>query len=308
MDIIQLYQDFNIPIAPQEHRHCHEGWVHTPCPFCTSEIGHEGYHLGFPLDGKFFICWRCGNHPATKTIAKLLRVSMYEAGEILKKYGGVSALVGVKKKKVKVDKLILPSHILPLTSGHKKYLMKRKFDPDKLEKTWGLVSTGPTSLLGKINYGNRILAPINWGGQPISFQTRIPRDVSKAFVKYLACIQEKEIMDHKNVLYGNQSKWTDTAIIVEGIFDAFRIGEIYGVATFGTSYKPSQVRLIARNFKRVAIMYDDELIAQTKAQALVSELCFRGLDAFNIKIVGDPGAMDQRDADCLVKEITTKIY
>lgn len=309
MDILQLYQDYNIPIAPQEHKHAHEGWVHTVCPFCKSEPGHEGFHLGFPLESKFFICWRCGTHSAIETVSKLLKVSTHEANGILKNYGGVSSLLSKEKTKVESKPFLYPSHVIPLTEGHKKYLINRNFDPDELLTVWGMVSTGPAAMLDKVNYGNRILVPINWNGKPVSFQTRIPRDVSKDFVKYLACLQNREIIEHKEILFGNQSKWTDTAIVVEGIFDAFRIGEKYGVATFGTSYKPTQVRVLARNFKRVAIVYDSELIAQNKAKELVSELQFRGIDAFNIELTeGDPGSLLPKDAIHLVKEITTKFY
>jgi hypothetical protein len=309
MDILQLYQDFNIPIAPQEHKHAHEGWVHTPCPFCKSEPGHEGFHLGFPVEGKFFICWRCGTHSAIETISKLLKISTYEASSILKNYGGISKEFLKTKVKSKTKPFSLPSHLVPLLDHHKKYLAGRNFDPDKLERVWGLVSTGPASLLDKVDYGNRILIPINWGGETVSFQTRIPRDVSKDFVKYLACSQSRETIEHKEIIFGNQSKWTDTAIVVEGVFDAFRIGEKYGVATFGTSYKPAQIRLLAKNFKRIAVMYDSELIAQKKARNLVSELQFRGKEAFNVELTeGDPGSLTEADAKCLVNEIITKFY
>jgi len=309
MDILQLYQDYNIEIAPQEHKHAHEGWVHTPCPFCKSEAGHEGFHLGFPLEGKFFICWRCGTHSAVETVSKLLKVSTHEANQILKNYGGISTQLSGAKIKPKSKPFELPSYILPLSDQHKKYLINRNFDPEELANIWGMISTGPVSLLDKINYGNRILVPINWDKKIVSFQTRIPRNVSKDFVKYLACLQTREIIEHKKIIFGNQSKWTDTAIVVEGIFDAFRIGEKYGVATFGTSYKPAQVRLLAKNFKRIAVIFDSELLAQEKANNLVSELQFRGKDAFNVELTeGDPGSLLPKDAAHLVKEIVTKFY
>jgi len=64
------------------------------------------------------------------------------------------------------------------------------------------------------------------------------------------------------------------------------------------------MRLIAKTFKRVAVTFDFEPQAQAQARKLVSELRFRGRDAFLVEgIQDDPGKMKQSEADYLVKQI-----
>jgi len=187
--------------------------------------------------------------------------------------------------------------------GHRKYLIRRKFDPDKLEREWGLLGTGPVSRLDRINYSRRILIPIHWDGKLVSFQTR---DITgRSELKYLACSLEREKIPHKTILYGKQEAWNDTGICVEGVTDVWRLGPA-AFAVFGIEYKPQQVRLIAKTFHRVAVVFDDDPQAVVQADKLVAELRFRGVDAWRVDIVGDPGDMDQDDADYLVREIVGK--
>ncbi len=60
---------------------------------------------------------------------------------------------------------------------------------------------------------------------------------------------------------------------------------------------------MVKNFRRIAVCFDDDPQAIVQANKLVSELRMRGIEAFRVPIVGDPGAMSQADADKLVKEI-----
>jgi hypothetical protein len=56
-------------------------------------------------------------------------------------------------------------------------------------------------------------------------------------------------------------------------------------------------------FKRIAVVYDDEIQAQSQAKKLVAELKFRGVDAWNVSIQGDPGSLTDKQA----KELITYI-
>jgi len=297
MDVIQLYQDYSVNFLTEGHKHCRPGWVNTPCPFCT---GNPGYHLGFELSSSYYVCWRCGWHPIDESLAKLLNVSRQEAVKIAKAYGNTIVYV---RPPVSITKKVdhkLPSNVGPMGIMHRIYLDKRKFDPEKLEREWNLLGTGPVSLLDGLDYKFRIVIPFIWDYKEVSFDSR---DITgKHFAKYMACPKERELIPHKRILYGKQELWKSTGIIVEGPTDTWRLG-VYSCATSGIKFTPKQVRVIAKAFKRVAVCFDDDPQAIEQANKLVSELKFRGVDAFRVDIEGDPGAMKQSEADYLVKQL-----
>lgn len=312
MDIAELYRDFGVNYATDGHKHCRPGWVNTPCPFCT---GNEGFHLGATYDGSHFYCWRCGWHPLEQSIAALLKVSRKKAEDIIKQYEGT---VPEKPKNFTEENTLpfsYPTGVSPLTRRHRTYLMERGFDPKYLEKEWNLKGLGPVSELDNIKYKNRILIPIMWDYTEVTFQTR---DITnKAEKKYLACPKSREILHHKHILYGNQRKWKDVGIVVEGAFDVWRIGARYGVATLGIEYTSAQVRLLANTFKRVFIIFDDDSVTAdtsgkklqsvVQAEKLEAELNFRGVEAIRIALQGtDPADMSQKEADYLVKQLVTR--
>lgn len=304
MDILQLYQDFNIYHATEGHRHCRPGWVNTECPFCT---GNAGLHLGASLDGSHFYCWRCGGHSVVDSVGKLLRISWKEAIAIIKQYKG-AVLTGPITEQTKVNAKVhkYPSYVTPLLKPHKRYLESRGFIPEQLEKEWEIMATGPISLLDRIDYGKRVLIPVNWAQKRVSFQAR---DVTgKHALRYITCPKEREIIHHKHILYGNQSKWGSTGIVTEGVTDVWRLGG-NACCTFGIKYKPQQLLQIAKHFRRVAVVFDDDPQAVVEAKRMVAELReVFSVDAFRVDISNDPGSMSQEDADHLVKDVMKKIY
>lgn len=295
MDIIRLYRDFNVEHLTEGHKHTRPGWVNTKCPFCE---GHEGYHLGWNLEDEFYTCYRCGYHPLIKTLSELLNINYQAVIDILPDYG-VNRTV-LKRRKPDKKPFEFPSSVTELWKPHLKYLNERGFNAREIEKFWSLKATGPVSKLGLIDYRFRIIIPFYWNGQIVSFDSR---DVTnKQRNKYQACPKEREIIEHKKILYGNQEYWEHTGIVVEGPTDVWRLGPS-SCATSGIKYTPAQVKTIANAFKRVAVVYDDEVQAQLQANKLVAELKFRGVDAWNVKIKGDPGSLKQHEADELVKSI-----
>ena len=299
MDIIQLYKDFGVPYATEGHRHCREGWVNTPCPFCT---GNPGYHLGYDTHGNYFVCWRCGWKATVKAISTLIRVSLPEAKEICRKYGGKSRSVSIEHVQMNKKPFMLPSRTMPMTDKHKRYLAKRQFDPDYVEKVWRVQGTGPVSRLDTISFSHRLVIPIHWENKLVSFQTR---DITgKHFLRYISCPEQREILRHKHIFYQAipSKEMSRTCICVEGVTDAWRFGTD-AIATFGIKYTKYQVREISKRFDRVFVVFDDDPQAIVQADKLAAELIFRGVDAYNIKIKGDPGSMKQADADALKKEL-----
>ena len=296
MNIIQLYQDYNIPFQTEGHKHCHPGWVHTECPFC---VGNPGLHLGAPLDGNVYVCWRCGRHSIVEGIAKLLKISKGEAYHITQQYGGRVPRKAIIKP-IGTKKFKYPSNTEDLLPQHAKYLASRNFDPEIIAQEWGIKSLGPVCLLNGIQYNHRILAPIFWDGNVVSFQTRDA--TGRSATKYMACPINRESKHHKHILYGQQEKWTRRGICVEGITDVWRLSPA-AFATFGIEFTRQQVREIKNHFDEVFVIFDDEPQAVRQALKLVAELRFRGVRAQRVPIAGDPGGMSQADADSLLKSL-----
>ena len=298
MNIIQLYKDFNIPFATEGHKHCREGWVNTTCPFCT---GNPGMHLGYNMADDFYVCWRCGWKATHKALALLIHVSEKEAKEIARKYGGKSHVKSAVTVRVGQKKFRLPPSTAPMNDRHKRYLTKRKFDPEVIEKIWDVQGTGPISLMDGISFSHRLVIPIYWENRIVSFQTR---DITaKHSLRYITCPEQREIVKHKHIFYqAIPTKDSDACICVEGVTDAWRFG--YGaIATFGIKYTKYQVREISKRFKKVFVVFDDDPQAIKQSEKLTAELILRGVDAYSIKIQGDPGDMAQTDADTLKKEL-----
>jgi len=298
MRVLDLYRDYNVPHQTEGHKHCRDGWVNTSCPFCT---GNPGLHLGATLDGSVFTCWRCGWKPAPLAISKLIGVSESQAEKIIRQYGGSSNRSSTKVKTQKSKKPHeLPSDVSKMENRHKRYLAGRGFDPNKLEKRWHLKGTGPISTLDGIDYSHRILAPIYWQDERVSFQTR---DITGRHpAKYMGCPEKREKVAHKDILYGRASEWGETGICVEGITDVWRLGyKAFG--TFGIKFTRRQVRCMANNFLRVILMYDDDPQAQKQAKKLEAELSFRGVETVNVELKGDPADLTERQAKHLIKKV-----
>ena len=294
MNVIQILRDYNITHQVDGSKTT-RGFVNIHCPFC---VGSKNYHLGIELDGKVAHCWRCGTHSTRKVFETILRLPPTQIQSILRKYGGQSQ-VPEKRFKIRKKEHRLPTDTGPLEERHKRYLRQRNFDPEDVKGTWGILATGPMSLLDGVDYKHRILAPIYWDGKPVSFQAR---DITgKHPSKYMACPEERELIKHKSILYGRQEEWDDVGICVEGIPDVWRLGT-KSFATFGIEYTNRQVREMARVFRRIIILFDEDAAAQAQAQKLRAALLFRGREAVIEQISGDPGSLDAKAAKQLVKK------
>lgn len=296
MEITKLLEDHSIPYAT-EHKNVRSNWIGIDCPFCPGE---PNYHLGYSLDENYFSCWRCGGHSIPSTISKLLGVSTDKALSIIEQYGGESTNTPEVRVRVGTTPFKLPSGDLTLHSHHKRYLEKRNFDWEYLQEEWDITGTGPFAILDNINYSRRILAPIYWNNRMVSYQTR---DITgKHEAKYMACPPEREIISHKEILYGIPELWGSRGVCVEGITDVWRLGP-QAFATFGIKYTMEQVLVIAYAFEEVVILYDPEKQAQRQAKQLLRDLEGKGVKAWIEKIDVDPGDLSQEDANHLMMQM-----
>lgn len=291
-------EDHNIDYA-KSGKHARPGWINVSCPFCS---GHAGFHGGFNIEDSYYNCHRCGNHYLPKVIAVLIGINQNAAIDLIKKYSIVSAPLSQQTTSKKApSQIIFPSDTGKLIEKAKKYLIDRKYNPEKLETIWNLKSTSHIGF-----YKNRILAPIYQKNQLTSFQTR---DITgKHLQKYLACFQDEEIIQHQHCLYGLDETITRKCIIVEGITDVWRLGP-GAIATFGIDFTKQQAQLIAMNFDKVFIMFDSEPQAQEKAEelgSLISSAFSNPVEVINLPFIVkniDPGDLSQKDANSLMKEI-----
>lgn len=298
MKFRQLCEEYHIDTAPPGHKHAREGWVNVPCPFCT---GNPGYHLGYEETKDRFRCWRCGFKKHMDVVMRLTGVGSQEARLLLRRFKGrprprVQSAREVKRRRI--SKLKMPAGCGPMTEAHRRYLRGRGFDPDRLARLWGLLGTGPIG-----DYKFRVIAPISHEDELVSYQGR---DITgKHPLKYKACPQSEEVMDHHHTLYGLDKVPGDAVVVVEGIADVWRLG--YGaVATFGIAYTRQQVSLL-RGFRSRFVMFDSgDPQALEQARVLAAELsAFKGSTEIVTLDAGDPGEMGQEEADALMRELLT---
>lgn len=241
-------------------------------------------------------------------VAELTAAKGFDLKQLLSDYRTVSKARSRSSKgniKGGASKLKLPL-CGELGAMHIQYLESRGFDAEKLESLWGLMGTK-----GIGRYPNRIIAPIFLNGTTVSYQGR---DVTgKQKLRYKACSLEKEVIHHKNTLYGIDN-CKDSIVVVEGITDVWRLG--YGaVCTFGIKYTTSQLRMIASK-KRRYIMYDTQ-DPQARAQglSLAAQLSLLpGLTEYvelgsthawiDPRAGKDPGNLTQEEADAIMAELT----
>ena len=196
--------------------------------------------------------------------------------------------------RVEKHALKLPPASEPLTERHKRYLTRRGFDAELLEKKYGLLGTGPSSTLDGIDYKHRIVIPIMWEGELVSFQTRDITNKSK--LKYVACPGFRERVDHKTILYGD-GKWDrdKPVIVVEGVTDAWKL-PWQTVAVFGIQFKLEQCRVLANLFREVIVVFDEDPQAIVQSKKLTAKLDMMGVRVRSEFIKGDPGDMEHDEA------------
>lgn len=303
MNIEQIYQQYGVEYITENshHRHSQTGWINVECPFCT---GNHGYHLGFNLDESYFHCWRCGGHNASYALSKICAIPQHKAKEILQESGPKKR---TKEKKIRFGNKIYktPDGVGILQKSHRQYLSDRLFNPIELWRKYKIMGTGVYGNLDGMDLKHRLFIPIFWNGQEVTWQTR---DITnKAATKYITCPPERERVHHKHILYGRQHKWTEQAIIVEGVTDVWKLGDL-AVATFGIKYKLEQQNEIVNNFTRTCVLFDNDPQAIKQGEKLKNELNARRVRTAQIIIQDkDPGQLKKSEAIWLVKFIQTMI-
>ena len=248
-DFLKYADDYDIPYVT-ENGNLSRSWLAAlDCPWCGT---HGKYHLGIPEDGSRSYCWSCGHHSLHSTIKALTPQVNPQA--IIDRYGDTFSFIDRLKKEARAT--TLDYGFGPLTASAKRYLEKRGFDPDYIEKKYDLRWGG---LFGDWAY--RIIAPIRENGEVISWQGRtISKEVTPKY-KFLPI--EMSIKDPKSCLWNIENCEDSTVIVTEGIYDCMKWGD-GACAVMGIRTTEAQARKLAE-YQKVIILFDPEREAQRRA-------------------------------------------
>jgi hypothetical protein len=240
------------------------GWINIQCVY--PECDDISNHLGINLTTNLHSCWKCGNKGGIPKLIQLIEhCSYYQAKEIERNYSDNFSISSplVIRKTYDNDICELPKESLnKLPNLHKKYLISRGFEPDLMQNKYKISAC---YLSGKYKY--RMIIPIFYNNEIVSF---IGRDVTeKASIKYLTCPDKKAIIPGNELLY-NINTSSQNIVIVEGIMDAWRIGN-KAIATLTTQITEEKIRILSqKNIQKAFILLDNgaERLAHKVAKKL----------------------------------------
>lgn len=302
-DLQRLFEKYGVPCGDVNRR----GWLPVgTCPKCGGS-DRLAWHPG----RQRFYCWMCKGQDTVETVAFLLGQPVGNAFRLLQDYPlfYVAGEEDKERPKGGAVKLTLPAQAEPLRSGDSagRYLVRRGLDPDQVTAEFGQQYRTPGYAP---NLPNRLVAPLYYEGEAVSWQARsVLKDCPKP-LRYHTCPPELEVMYHKSLVYGLDSVRGDTAVVVEGLFDVWKLGP-GAVHTFGVSFLPAQVGLLAKRFKRLFVMYDskgeeDVLgLAQRQGLALAQAVSLLGVEAYQVdaESAKDPGDLSVGEARNVMREL-----
>lgn len=287
-DTKRFLDDYNIEYWTHG-KNVADGFINISCPHCADSSNHGG----FSLDGSIFLCWRCGSHNVFETLSLLTGINLKELYKIVKDY---NLIIDFEEEKIEYNNTTIEMKGDKLLPQHKKYLESRNFNADYLERKYDLKGT----LFDK-DYGYRIMIPVYYNNRIVSYQGR--DFTGKSPVRYMMCKPENEIIPIKNILYNLDNCKNRWCIVVEGIFDVWRLGDNC-CSTLGTSYKKEQLNLLAKRFDIVFTMFDGEPQAQIKARKLGEELTLLGKEVINLKLEsGDPAELTDEEGKEIIEDV-----
>ena len=290
----RLLDDFSI-----EYSNSGTGWLQLQCPLCDDHKQHLGW------SGTVFHCHRCGTHGRIEVLSALLNLTPHQTGKELQKYEGRIEHHPVHPNRLHnelSDKTTvkLPYGTAPMTAQHREYLKARDFDPEQLEKEWGLLGTGK---LGP--FAHRIIIPVvsHLTNTICCFQGRDITDLSPK--KYKSCPDGEAVIPIKSCLYGLEKVRGDSVVVTEGPTKVWRLGK-GSVATFGATVSSEQVLLLSK-FRRVLILFDEDEAGMEGADKLSRQLAplVVGVTVVTLGVAdpADPGDLTDGDAEELMRSL-----
>lgn len=297
IDVKRYLQDNRINFVTEGKNVSSTDWIGVSCPFCPEPD--PSNHLGINLTTGNISCWRCNTRGAfIKYVIETQHCLYPVAVSILQPYTSRELKSINEENHIIRGNLIVPK-IIDLTNIHREYLINRRFNPDELIAEYKIASFPPTNL----RFGNRIFIPIYLHKTMVCYTGRTSGDW-KEVSKYKNCPNENALVNAKNCTY-NLDTVEDTAIVVEGPTDVWRIGKGC-VALLGKKYTTEQVLMLSK-LKRLFIIFDRD--ADEEAHKLAYSLTnfIRDIYVYTLG-TKDPAELDEKDVKILRKEIFSKIY
>lgn len=261
-DIQAYLSDKGIPFS-SSGKNTSSGWINIQCPFCDDNTNHLGINLSLLI----IHCWKCPTKGNIRKLVQKLEGSNSMARDVMAQY-----MVEDYDKDLRYDikkRLSPPGAIMPtecvdiMPENFKDLLYNRRYNPDELIRKYKLKAC----MNG--DFRNRIIIPVIVDSVIVNF-TGLDVTGAKSN-KYKHCPNDKAIMPMKDCLY-NIDTVTDTALIVEGVTDVWRVGD-GTVATMGIEYTKAQLALLVeRGVKKAFVLYDAEDLAQLRANELATAL------------------------------------
>lgn len=294
IDIVSLLEDHSIGYATSG-KNTSQGWAEVNCPFCSD----PSFHLGINLSNGVFHCWVCGEKGGPeKLIQELLQVKYYDAKKLVEQYD-IDTVQQEKITSTKKDKIEIPKEfIYELPELHKSYLRDRGFDPSYLQQKYNIMACYQ---LGRFSY--RVMIPVIMSGEIVNF---VGRDVTgKQKTKYLNMHNEEAVIPMKNCIY-NIDSVQDKVILVEGVFDAWRLGDS-AASLIGVEYTTQQLNiLLEKEIKEAFILFDNDTTGIKKSEKLGNILSSFIPHVEIISLpdhVKDPAELSDEEAVRLKKEL-----
>lgn len=233
------------------------GWIGVECPWCGRGTGRPG--LGINVTSLRSKCWKCGSH---SLLASLCEISSQPRERVAALLAAVDDAVGLLAgDETPTGRYKEPDGVGPLQTVHRNYLSRRGFDPDEVVETWAVKGIGRGG-----RYQWRLFLPVFVEQKPVSWTTRAVGNVE---LRYVSAPKTDESVHLKDTLFG-EDKAGNSVVVVEGPFDAMRIGP-GAVATYGLSVTLKQRARLAR-YARRTICFDNDPEAQRVARRLADEL------------------------------------
>ena len=294
-DVRRFLQDEKIPYKTSG-TNVSAGWIeiHCPFPFCNDPSEHMGVNLATSM----YNCWKCGEHgPFTKLVSVILKCGWKRAEEISAEYFKPSLIRDRKEEITERKKFAFPTGTTDkLPALHKSYLKSRGFDSIEVQTKYGVKACYQ---IGELAYRYRLIIPIIMFGRIMSFTARDVTDSQEP--KYTNMPNRDSIIPIKQCLY-NIDNAKDKIVIVEGIFDAWRIGD-GAIATLGTKYTMTQVKMILdKKPKSVFVLFDRDAEKEANKLAAVLHPYIPHTEILEID-VKDPAELSDKEVKILRREI-----
>lgn len=288
-DAIKFCEDYNIPYA-KNGKNVSNGWVELHCPyrFCSD----PSFHLGVNLKTGAHHCWICGNKGGPAKLAMHLLHMRYEQAEkIIIPYLSETEIEETQHQNC-IDFPKNSKEILP--QNYRDYLIKRNFDPDEIKIKYG-VRAGNISGF----FANRLIIPITKNKNLVNM---VGRTIFNTSPRYKSLPNEKAVIPLNSCIY-NLDSVEDQAIIVEGVFDVWRLGRC-SVSIFGKVISANQViELAKKKLKRAFVMLDKNEIKNASQIASTLSHFIPEVEVINLTHVDDPADMSPSDALSLKIEL-----